>query len=252
MTTASDVPSFEQLADVLRQQIASGELAPGAAVPSQTELAATYGVGVGTARNALGELVSEGLITGGRGRGRIVRERRILTVYATRSESMARRADATSDAWMTDVREQGLDPAQDIKVEIIRAGADIARVLELEPDALVVVRRRLRTVSGRADNLNDTFYPMDLAQEMPELMNPADITQGGVAFMRERGYVQVRYVHELTWRPPTPDEVARLELRKGVSVLIQRNTGYTAERPVKCTETTWPGDSHMIVYELSA
>jgi GntR family transcriptional regulator len=251
-TATNGAPSYHAIADALRQQITSGELPPGADVPSQTELAAEYGVGAGTARLALNALVTEGLISSGRGRGRQVRDRRTLHVYATRSESMARRADASSDAWMTDVREQGLEPAQEIKVELVKADPEIARVLELDPGALVVVRRRIRTVDGRPDNLNDTYYDHSLALEIPEILNPDDVTQGIVALMRGRGYPQVRYTHELRWRPPTPDEAKRLELPPGVAVLVQMNTGYTAERPVKTTITTWPGDSHVLIYELPA
>jgi GntR family transcriptional regulator len=252
MMTTNAAPSYHEVADALRQQIATGELQPGADVPSQTELAAKYGIGAGTARLALNALVTEGLITAGRGRGRQVRDRRILHVYATQSESMARRADATSDAWMTDVREQGLEPAQEIKVEILKASPEIARVLELEPGALVVVRRRLRTVNGRPDNLNDTYYDYAFAREFPEILDPADVTQGIVALMAARGHRQVRYTHELRWRPPTPEEAKQLELPPGVAVLIQMNTGYTTERPVKTTVTTWPGDSHVLIYELPA
>jgi GntR family transcriptional regulator len=253
MTTTTDgAPSYHEIADKLRRQITSGALPPGADVPSQAELAAQYGVGLGTARLALNALVTEGLITSGRGRGRQVRDRRTLYVYASRSESMERRADATSDAWMTDVREQGLEPAQDIRVELVKAGPEIGRVLELDPGALVAVRRRIRTVNGRPDNLNDTYYDHALALEIPEILSPDDVTQGIVALMRERGYTQVRYMHELRWRPPTPDEAKRLDLPPGVAVLVQMNTGYTKDRPVKTTVTTWPGDSHVMIYELPA
>lgn len=250
--TANGASSYHEVADMLRERITSGELPPGADVPSQAELAGQYGVGQGAARMALSALVTEGLITAGRGRGRQVRDRRPLYVYATRSESMERRADATSDAWMTDIREQGREPGQDIRVELVKAGPEIGRTLEIDPGALVAVRRRIRTVDGRPDNLNDTYYDHALALEIPEILSPDDVTQGIVALMRERGYVQVRYTHELRWRPPTPDEAQRLELPPGVAVLVQMNTGYTKDRPVKTTVTTWPGDSHVMIYELPA
>ena len=244
--------SYHDVADELRRQITAGELPPGAPVHSQTELGKRYGIGPGTARMALDALVSEGLITGGRGRGRQVRNRSPLVVYASVTESVERRMAAGVDAWVTDVKEQHRTPGQVITVEIVRAGAGVARWLEVSEGDLVAVRRRVRTVDGEPDNLNDTYYPMDLAQAMPEILNPADVPQGIIALMRERGYVQVRYVDALTWRPPTPAETGRLQLPRGVAVLEQTRTGYTADRPVKVTVTTWPGDSHTMLYELPA
>jgi GntR family transcriptional regulator len=135
------------------RDITSGELAPGAAVPSQAEVAARFGVSSGTARLALEELVNEGLVTGGRGRGRRVRDRSPLVVYASRSESAERRTAAASDAWVTDVEEQGRKPDQAITVEMVQASADIARWLQVDEGQVVVVRRRVRTIDGEPDNL---------------------------------------------------------------------------------------------------
>jgi GntR family transcriptional regulator len=201
---------------------------------------------------ALEALVGEGLISAGRGRGRRVRDRQPLVVYASRSESRDRRVTAGSDAWVSDVEEQGKEPGQVITVEIVQASPVIARLLEIGESELVAVRRRVRTINGSPDNINDTFYPMNLAQEIPEILNPADVATGVIALMAQRGHVQVRYTDELTWRQPTPDEVERLDLPRGVAMLVQTRAGYTEERPVKVTVTAWPGDSHIMIYELPA
>ncbi|MBO0767873.1 MAG: GntR family transcriptional regulator, partial [Solirubrobacterales bacterium] len=60
------------IADTLRQEITSGKLAPGAELPSETELSQRFEVSRGTVRQALGALRSEGLIAGGRGRRALV------------------------------------------------------------------------------------------------------------------------------------------------------------------------------------
>jgi GntR family transcriptional regulator len=247
--------SYKDVAEWLRAKIDAGDLARGAQVPSQAEVARDLGVSVGKARQALDELTRQGLISGGQGRPRFVRDRRVLEHYASRSESMARRKDAPADAWFTDVKEQGYEPGYQRplhRVEIVEASEDIARLLDLEPGAPVVVRRRVRTVDSRPDNLNDTYYDHRMAETFPEIISPKDVPQGIVALMASRGYEQVRYRHELRWRPPTPDEAAALEIPAGVSVLIQMNTGYTKEGPVKVTVTTWPGDSHVLIYEVDA
>jgi DNA-binding GntR family transcriptional regulator len=58
----SAVPPYRQLAGILRDQIQSGELAPGAAVPSVKRLRQQYGVAETTARKAVALLRDEGLV----------------------------------------------------------------------------------------------------------------------------------------------------------------------------------------------
>jgi len=56
------VPPYRQLAAILRGQIAAGELAPGAPVPSVKRLRQEYGVAETTARKAVALLRDEGLV----------------------------------------------------------------------------------------------------------------------------------------------------------------------------------------------
>jgi DNA-binding GntR family transcriptional regulator len=56
----SAVPYYQQLADILREQITSGELA--GKLSSQTRLATQYGVNPLTVRKALALLRDEGLV----------------------------------------------------------------------------------------------------------------------------------------------------------------------------------------------
>jgi GntR family transcriptional regulator len=77
----TDVPDFDPaadeyvyvaVADHLAARIASGELQPGARLPAERELAREYGVAVGTARRAVKELASRGLVRVLPGRGTFV------------------------------------------------------------------------------------------------------------------------------------------------------------------------------------
>lgn len=250
-----EAPLYRELAQTLRARIVSGELPAGALLPTEFELAKEHRVSRSTVRLALKLLNNEGLISAGRGRsGRRVRDGRRLTFHGSISESMDRadkRGTTGVDAWVTDVEEDGREPAQTISTQIVNATEEIAKRLDVPGGSPVVVRRRVRTVDGDPHNLNDTYYPMDIAKDTP-IMLPDDVTQGTIALMRGLGHVQVRYVDELTWRMPTPEESRALDIPSGVPVLIQSRTGYTRERPVKCTVTTWPGDRARMIYELPA
>ncbi|MFC7550532.1 GntR family transcriptional regulator [Plantactinospora sp. GCM10030261] len=76
---------YRQLADLLRDQINQGDLAPGSQLPSESSLAQTYGLARPAVRQAIALLRSEGLITTSRGYGTRVRdeiERRPLELPA--------------------------------------------------------------------------------------------------------------------------------------------------------------------------
>jgi GntR family transcriptional repressor for pyruvate dehydrogenase complex len=60
-------PAHEQVAAHIRAQIISGDLAPGARLPNEVELAEAFGVSRTTIREALGGLVGQGLIVKTRG-----------------------------------------------------------------------------------------------------------------------------------------------------------------------------------------
>lgn len=80
---SADRAVFRQLADLIRAQIESGELAPGEPLPSELRLAQEYGISRTTVRQAIGQLRTEGLVTVDRPRGTFVRvpeEAELLTL----------------------------------------------------------------------------------------------------------------------------------------------------------------------------
>ena len=62
-------PMYLQLRELIRSKIEEEEYAPGTAIPSETILASTYGVNRLTVRNAVDELVREGLLKRVQGKG---------------------------------------------------------------------------------------------------------------------------------------------------------------------------------------
>ncbi|TMZ66847.1 GntR family transcriptional regulator, partial [Klebsiella pneumoniae] len=234
-------------------QIRSGELQPGETLQAERTLAERWGISRGTAVRALDALVAEGLVTPGNTRaGRKVRDMRVLPIHASLTEQMERRKAAGVDAWVADTQDVGRTPGQSIDVGVVQADEEIVRWLEVPADAPVAVRRRLRTLDGEPNNRADTYYPMDIAQAIPEILDPSDVTQGVLALMAERGYVTEHYVDALRWRPPTPEEAQMLRIGQGVSVLIQARTGYMDGQPLHLTRTVWPGNTVELRYELPA
>jgi GntR family transcriptional regulator len=68
-------PKWEQLADHIREQISSGQLAPGDKLPSTSQLTKEHAVSAIVVRQAIFKLRTEGLIEGVQGVGVFVAER---------------------------------------------------------------------------------------------------------------------------------------------------------------------------------
>lgn len=68
-------PYYERIADEIRSKIKSGELPPGAKLPSISELCRQYDVSTQVIRSAMLILRAEGLVEGHQGKGVYVRGR---------------------------------------------------------------------------------------------------------------------------------------------------------------------------------
>jgi DNA-binding GntR family transcriptional regulator len=66
-------PAYQQIANRLRSQIASGELPIGAAIPSTAQLSKQYGVSITVVRAAINQLRADGLVVGQPGKAVYVR-----------------------------------------------------------------------------------------------------------------------------------------------------------------------------------
>ncbi len=76
LNSKSPIPLYHQLADIILAKIRSGEYPSGSRIPSENKLAATYGIGRPTARQATDLLVRKRMLVRKRGSGTFVEESR--------------------------------------------------------------------------------------------------------------------------------------------------------------------------------
>lgn len=131
---SNPLPLYYQLKEVLKQQIRAGHLAPHTAIPSEPELVAQYHVSRATVRQALTELVHEGLLYRQHGRGTFVCEPRV-------QQSLS---ELTS--FSEDLRRRGKRPGGLLLVsELIRGSQVVRDRLRLTDEEQVIRLERLRT-----------------------------------------------------------------------------------------------------------
>lgn len=248
VTRLGRTPMYQQIADALRQKIASGALRAGAKLPTEAELRTEHAVSRETVRKALAVLINEGLIVSARPQGHFVRTREPM-VFRPQAEFRSRPYTPEMDAFMTQFSDEGREPRQEIEVAIVEAPEDVAQRLRLNAGTLVVVRKRVRFLDGEPFNINDSYFPHALVKDS-EIMRPESITRGANVVLAELGARQVRALDELHVRMPTPDQVHRLDLGPGTPVAYHIATGYTSEgKPVRTAISVLPGDRHIVSYE---
>ena len=138
---------------MVRGKILQGELAVGAKLPTEAEFGEQYGISRIVVREALADLVRNGLIYKIRGQGAFVsareRDEDFVSTVLGFSDEMARKGRS--------VRTQVL-------VQELRAPtAQEATSLALNDADMVVALKRLRSVDGELQLLVETAVPADLA-----------------------------------------------------------------------------------------
>jgi GntR family transcriptional regulator len=248
----SDRPAYLQIADHLRAAIVKDELAPGAQLPSERELMASYGAARGTVRQAIAALRAQGLIDVQHGRGAFVRAQ--LPVRRLAHDRFARRhRKAGKAAYTAELEAEGRRP----QVEVLAIGSapatpEVARRLQLAEGAEVLVRRRRYLADGQPMELATSYLPWDLVADTP-IAEPNPGPGGIYARLEDMGHRLKRFTEDVSARMPLPEEARALQLPAGVPVFVLVRTAYdSTDRPVEVCDTTMAADRYVLSYELPA
>ena len=136
-------PLYRQIRGLITRSLESGEWGPGDVIPSESELAARFGVSQGTVRKAIDEMAAENLLVRRQGKGTFV-----ATHNDPRSYFRFLRLAAN---------EGELQPLNSIPLECWRAkaGADVARILALGLGAPITIVRRLQKFGDESGLFDD-------------------------------------------------------------------------------------------------
>lgn len=118
----------EQVAETVKESIVSGQFAPGAALPTEPELAEAFGVSRAVVRDATRMLAAQGLVNAQHGRGVFVTESPI-EAFGDALLLALRRVEAT--VWDVEQFEQALLPEVCVLAAIAATDEEIAAFREL-------------------------------------------------------------------------------------------------------------------------
>jgi GntR family transcriptional regulator len=228
---------YKQIADLLRAAIASGELAPGAQLPSEQELVDEHGVARGTVRQAIMLLRSEGLVDVERGRGSFVRD------LAPEQERLVRQQ------WDEEHPHEPTLKIETLELAKTTATAEIAELLGLSAGADVLVRRWRYMASFMVLEMATSYVPWDVAQAAHLLQTETGLRV--YASLEGSGHRLARFTEEVQARMPTEAEARTLKIEPAVPVMSVQRVAYTKDdRPVEVRQSLMSAKRYRLMYEI--
>lgn len=236
---ATAMPLYIQIAEVLLDQIESGELAPGDRLPSEREMSEGLGVNRMTLRQALGLLETQGLLIRRRGDG----------TYVARPK--VERQAAQLVPFTRGIERRGYSPgAKILTFEKRPAEAAVARELAIPVSALVYYVRRLQLLNQEPVMLERFSLP---ARRFPGL-DRHDLSARSAYDVMEKEYgVAVAQAHQsLEPVVATEHEAELLEVEPGAPLMLERRLGLDRDdQPVEYGKDLYRGDRFRFVTELA-
>lgn len=231
-------PLYFRIQEMLRTQIASGRLAAGQRLPSESELAGSFETTRATVRQALAQLTFEGLIVRRMGLGTFVANRRVESrIEAQRIRSFEEQMEDMGA--QVGFRVLGFDRTQ--------ATSAVAEALKLAAGATIYRLRRLRLVESEIIGLEDRCMPERIGTAIPA---SALVTRPATAMVEAALGTALGGISVTVSASAAEPGIARdLGVRRGSPVLLRSHTFFDeAGHPVLTGESIYRGDKYKFTY----
>jgi GntR family transcriptional regulator len=227
-------PLYKQIKVLILESLRRVEWKPGAAIPSEHELAARFQVSQGTVRKAIDELAADNLLVRRQGKGTFV-----ATHHEPRSQYRFLRLVAD------DGTAPGNHTSRILTCRRQRAPADVADRLGLKGGAAVIYVERLLCFPNRFLVLDDIWLPARQFRGLNFERLTAYVGPLYGLFESEFGVAMVRAEERIKAIAADARTGQRLEVVEGVPLLLVERVSYSyGERPVEVRRGYCVTDRH--------
>ena len=231
-------PLYLQIKDIIKHQIVSHEYPVGSTIPSENELENIFEVSRMTIRQAVNELVNEGLLKKERGRGK-------GTIVL--SDAIADKL-STVKSFTEKMQEQGYAlKNKQINLSLITPDSVVASALNLEADEKALCLSRIRMVNDDIIMYSISYIPKSL-----NLPIEAELYGSLYHLLNQQGF-KVTRAEEYIEAMITTEEVAKaLEINPTDAVLKRTRVSHDAQgRNIEYTVTYYRSDKYKYIVELT-
>lgn len=231
------VALWRQIVRTLEAEIAAGDHAPGARLPTEAQLSARFVVNRHTVRRALEEMSRNGLVRVEQGRGSFVAEDVLDHTIGprTRFSEWIRRHNKEPSGRIVDLREMPAD-------------STIAAGLGLRAGARIVRFDRLGLADDRPVGFGSHHFP---AARFPGLLDALRTHSSITAALAAVGVADYRrQLSRVTARMPQPHEAELLRMARNRPILVTENINVDGEgNVVEFGISRYPTPRVQLVFE---
>lgn len=234
----SPVPRYHQLKEILRERIRSGEWKPGDLIPSERELSENYSISRMTARQAITDLVNEGVFYREQGKGTFVTRNKI-TQQLMRLSGFTEDINARGQHPSTKVLSARLGPADEITAERLR----------ITLGQTIVFLERLRLADGEPLAIERSQLHFKSCEKLLE----EDLEQNSLYRLLEAkfGLPLMEAEQEIEAGLARADEAETLHIPVGSAVLLTRRTTFTDRNlPIEYAKAVYCGSKYTFYTHL--
>lgn len=245
-------PPSRNIANDLRNQIETGQLPPGAKLPSERELASRYGAARNTAREAVRLLGDAGLVITDHGRGSFVRPDTPLIRLGNDRYSPKHRDTGLSPFLLECAKQGKTGRFEVLSINRVQPPSGVAERLNVSATTKSVLRRE-NVFWADDDPVHrvTTYIPWPIAEGTGLLEAEVPHQFGIHGVLEERHHTMARMKEEVSARMPRPDESRLLKIRPGVPVLDVWHTSLDQEgEPYELTRFVMRGDMTGLLYDV--
>ena len=240
----------ERIAADLRNEIMSGDLAPGSPLPSTAQLKARFDAANATIQKALQILKDERLVVGRAGASVTVREHRQQTVRP--AAYMAPAAPGEPYRWLTEATKLGTRARSTLlDVTEVRPPADVSAALRLADHEPALLRYQVLFLDDEPIEQVKSYYPLAIARGTA-ITEKRKIRGGTPALLAELGFPPRLSTDRVSARVPTQEEYRTLKLPSDLPVLhTLRVVCSDHNQPIEVTVMVKAGHLYELEYEFA-
>lgn len=241
ITRESPVPVYYQIALHLRSRITSKEWERGERIPAEELLSAEYGVSRVTMRQALAELVKDGLLARQQGRG----------TFVNRVPQPLVHNFSLPILFGGELRKLGYTLQHQVLERQVFTNPlpHVAERLRLEPSQPVAYLKRVLMINGQPSAVNRSWFSEELVPGIAANELIDNSLSGTLA--KRYDFVPARSENQIEVARATESEAQLLEIKRDTPLLILTSTSFLGDNaPLEYSVTAWLGDNIRFHFDV--
>lgn len=211
-------PMYLQLREIIRTKIEDGEYPPGTAIPTEHELAKTYGINRLTVRNGIAALVNEGLLKRIQGKG-------VYVLGEKREQDLE-----TLEGFSQMVRKKSAKPSFQILMKSLRnAGHKYGKIFTIDPSDQIFYIKRVNYIDNEPYSLEEIYIPHYIVPELEDI----DLKVFSIYDIYDFYNIEISHSHQTLDLTRLDQSDARfLDIDSSIPLLLFTNISYNESEAV--------------------